>query len=92
MIGCFTTSIVLRMLARKEGSMKCFCDDRIVCVAGRAWDVCVDSGGHLLYMYSIIWSYSEQKPKRGCFRLYDGLRVTSISGNIACWRGLITLP
>ena len=46
-----------------ERNTKCFCDNRIVCVAGRAWAVRVDSGGILLFIYSIIWSYSEQKPK-----------------------------
>ena len=58
-----------------------FCEDRMVFVAGRVWAVCVDSGGILLFLYSVIWSYSEQNPKKEYFRFHDGVQVTNISGN-----------
>ena len=59
------------------------CDGRIVFVAGRDWAVRVDSGGILLFMYSIIWSYSEQKPKRENVRFYDGLQATDITDDLS---------
>ena len=44
-----------------------FCDDRIVWVAGKGWAVCIDSGGSLLFLYSITWSRKEQIQGRSIF-------------------------
>ena len=39
----------------------------------------------------LFGAIANKSQKESIFRFYDGLQVTNIPGNYACWRGLVTL-